>query len=253
MNTELALVKSRQAIEYVLNRIRDEAPIREQMGVATETFSKLTEALALLRNEPQAAVCEAYIPGSARLHCDPELPERPKQQTGPFDLWSFVSQDETRYELCRPWLDGEWVSTDGRVLVRAAAALFPDVVSAPPSDAGRAKELVADFTSIGDYWTAPTEEMRDLKAVVCGECANGLSGCNSCGIETACENCDGTGEVVPRGPMKVGHVHLQMFYLEKICRLPGVELHLDPQMPVTEPVRFRFEHGIGVLMQMKTP
>lgn len=60
------------AIGYVLGRIRDDRDIRNRMGVATESFDRLTKAYAELTGQAKADVCERFIKGSSEMHPDGE-------------------------------------------------------------------------------------------------------------------------------------------------------------------------------------
>jgi hypothetical protein len=57
-----------KAIDHVLFRIRDEANVSNFLGVGTESYSLLTNAKALLTNQPVDEVREEILPGSAAIH-----------------------------------------------------------------------------------------------------------------------------------------------------------------------------------------
>lgn len=177
--------------------------------------------------------------------------------TEPFTLSDFVSQHETLPAILKPWKHGEHVfATDGRIMVRTSAALFPEVApnDAPKETAdtlqNRTEELFADLPP-DDHWLAPTDEMREVKPVKCDKCVDGIKQCESCSHHGECDYCDGTGFSVPHTAIKVGNAYMNRLYVEKLCRLPGVMLHLPPDRKELDAVRFRFDHGIGVLMPMK--
>lgn len=56
------------ALHYVLDRVRTEERIRMLLGAGTETFERLTAALANASDRDVDAVRDHYIPGSAKLH-----------------------------------------------------------------------------------------------------------------------------------------------------------------------------------------
>jgi hypothetical protein len=113
------------------------------------------------------------------------------------------------------------------------------------------EELLAGTLPDTD-WCQPTTDMQDVKPMPCDNCVDGVDTCMHCDHEGPCGNCDGTGFTVPSEGIMVGRVKLNKVYVNKICRLPGVMLHMPPTADPMSPVRFRFDHGIGVLMPMKT-
>lgn len=180
--------------------------------------------------------------------------------TEPFALLDFVSHDETRPAILKPWRYGDYVyATDGRIMVRASCELFPSVTmnaDTPKADAEKlqtqADKLLVEPPA-DEHWMPPTEEMRAMKPVQCDQCVDGLRECESCGHSAECDYCDGSGKRVPHTKIRAGSVILNGFYLEKLCRLPGVMLHIPPNRQALDAVPFRFNHGIGVLMPMRTP
>jgi hypothetical protein len=67
---EEAIIESRLAIRHVLSRIKEDAEIQNRMGLATETFERLTRAAALLFGETQATIADRFITGSSDFHHD---------------------------------------------------------------------------------------------------------------------------------------------------------------------------------------
>lgn len=174
----------------------------------------------------------------------------------PFAMSDFVSRDETRAAILKPWKHGDYVyATDGRVIVRTSAALFPEVTpnadSAAATLQARSDELFAAPPPLDAHWLPPTEEMRNVTLIKCEKCVDGLKECEACGHNGECDYCDGTGFSVPRTSIRIGNANLNRFYIEKLCRLPGVMLHVPPGRQELDAVPFRFEHGIGVLMPMR--
>lgn len=172
--------------------------------------------------------------------------------TKPFTLSDFVSCDETRPSILKPWKHGKHVyATDGRVMVRISADLFPEVTTEPNVPQAATDSLFA--ASLPDeHWISPTPEMRAVTRVKCDKCIDGFKECTECGHHGECDYCDGAGFSVPHTPLKIGNTYLNQFYIAKLCRLPGVMLHLPPEAPALDVVHFRFEYGIGVLMPMRT-
>lgn len=64
------LDKCADALHYVLNRISREPDLRNKMGAATETFERLTAALADAKDRDVDALRDHYIPGSAAIHLE---------------------------------------------------------------------------------------------------------------------------------------------------------------------------------------
>lgn len=162
--------------------------------------------------------------------------------TEPFALSDFVSCDETRPALCKPWKHGDYVyATDGRIMVRVSADLFPEVAPCADPNApyiqAQSDKLFSEPPPPDDHWLSPTTEMSEVKPV------KGDKG-------DKCDKCS-TVFNVPHTAIRIGNAALNCFYIEKLCRLPGVMLHLAPDRKELDVVPFRFDHGIGVLMPMK--
>jgi hypothetical protein len=52
--------QAKEAITYVLNRVRSDRSVRKAIGFGTQAFSLLTEAAATLHNQPIGNVREFY-------------------------------------------------------------------------------------------------------------------------------------------------------------------------------------------------
>jgi hypothetical protein len=68
MANEQKLKLCKDALYYVLIRIRDDKKVAYLLGAGTETFSRLTSAYAAVMDEPVDTIRELIIPGSAALH-----------------------------------------------------------------------------------------------------------------------------------------------------------------------------------------
>ena len=58
--------KAKEAIVYVLNRIKCDADVRHYMGFGTESFAQLTEAAALLFDENVDRIQKFYADPNAK-------------------------------------------------------------------------------------------------------------------------------------------------------------------------------------------
>lgn len=62
-----AWIACQSAVVHVLRRIKEDHYLRTRLGVGTDAFRLLTNALAKLTGEPVAAVRERIIPGSGAI------------------------------------------------------------------------------------------------------------------------------------------------------------------------------------------
>lgn len=62
------MLEAAQCLQYVLRRIANDARAGDVFGVGTESFSRLTQAEAVLTGKDVDIVREYWIPGSAAIH-----------------------------------------------------------------------------------------------------------------------------------------------------------------------------------------
>lgn len=60
------------ALHHVLNRIKTDDKVQYKLGAGTETFGKLTAALASIKDRDVHALRDHYIPGSSGLYREVE-------------------------------------------------------------------------------------------------------------------------------------------------------------------------------------
>jgi hypothetical protein len=170
------------------------------------------------------------------------------------DLTPFLSKDESRAAICRPFSIGEWTyATDGRIMVRVSRREdVPEYDSSPKSAPDLFIGTVRPWRELPDFEAYPLDALEREKD--CERCnGDGWVTCASCGNSERCSECDGDG-IIDEAPEQKGVMidgtPLGQLYLTLIKALPnariGVALHS------THPAHFIFDGGEGILMPLKS-
>jgi len=189
-----------------------------------------------------------------------------------------VFLDENNKSLCAPFSWEKWTgATNGHMAVRIPRIIGID--KAPPFSS--ICSLPWEPTQIGEWVDLPKYELPDRQTCpscygsgqvyTCPECDGAgevqwstefndySDDCKTChaaghvpGEGKKCSNCDGERFVYAINEMAVGFCNdgydINAFLLEKIKKLPGVELYTARTKDM---FHFRFDGGGGVLMGMK--
>ena len=169
------------------------------------------------------------------------------------DLTPFVSKDESRFAICRPFSLEEWTyATDGRILIRVPRRVdVPEYEESPKSAASIIPTESRPLVSLPEFVEYDFEALEREKD--CGLCEGGGSvACETCGHEEDCNNCNGKG-IVNAAPkpdkVVIDGVYFNQLYLTLIKRLPNVRLGVS--LVADGPARIEFDDGEGALMPMK--
>lgn len=161
-----------------------------------------------------------------------------------------VSEGSGRFDIDRPWTDGEFVyATDGAIAVRGPRRLGHKHMP----DREATKEGRQYFFPPMDWWPVPGSfSLTPLPLVKfpgppptppkCSECG-GLGLCNKCkcGTEHKCGACNGEGTVSIKWlPVVFGSIAISEKYVRAIqdcgCRIFPPKVYDRPKMP------YRFQH-----------
>ena len=175
----------------------------------------------------------------------------------PQELIPFCSTDETRPSLRQPYTRGGYTyATDGRMAIRVPAIEgIPDVERAPDCDS----MVFRVFQQSDAPWLPiPTSLPEIPDGPECRECngraevrwkyRDGFGETHERSFE--CPVCDGEGVTEPGPvPMQWEGLTLDARRVAKLAALPGPVEFQAPSDP-HEPVRVRFNGGIGLFMPM---
>lgn len=173
------------------------------------------------------------------------------------DLTPYCSTDDTRMNLHLPWRVGGFVyATDGRIIVRVSADLYPHVAERPeaPKKPTEDKSMFPwDHHHLDvSLWRTPPKDMLLCNHPVCAECkGTGVHKCHQCDNEHECGACHAWGRLGTIGHIDIGPVRLSSLYSYLLCLLPEVELWIDPRNDSIDSVPFRFEGGLGYVMPVR--
>lgn len=190
------------------------------------------------------------------------------------DLKQFCNDNGNYFG--QPLRVGEFVyATDGYIAVRVAAADYPDAEEAKVGSRF-SDNILSLFWPVESECTIPWPEgvpvMGEIKCpdcegigrvgtTVCANCGgDGETECFECGQDVDCDRCHGTGmmggttcaacdgnrrrEGVLR--FEILGTNLADKYVQLIASLPGVKA--KPVTNPIQPVRFRFDGGVGLVM-----
>lgn len=175
------------------------------------------------------------------------------------NLAPFLSRDETRPNIMRPWKVRNWVyATDGRIIVRVPEHLYSDVKENPeapkaPSECTEGFPWVHDTLS---PWVQPSKQMLDCHHPTCAACnGTGEHLCAPCDQFHDCAPCNGIGFLNSTYAVPFQGVRICSLYCYYISLLPNPELHI-PNPTETEGLQlkaipFRFDGGWGYVMPMR--
>jgi hypothetical protein len=175
------------------------------------------------------------------------ISDKMKENSCMIDLQQFCEKEGSgRPYLERPWSRGEYTyATNSHILVRVPRrADVPEDDAAPSKVESVVPSFDRPFVSMPKVeiplFTPADEECED-----CG--GSGFEhDCPNCDCE--CDACDGSGKVTTsdESVVPIGHSIFAAPYIRQILMLPGLQVSLgsDP----SEPMAFKFEGGIGVLM-----
>lgn len=174
------------------------------------------------------------------------------------DLMQFCEDRHgTRPALQQPWQANDYVyASDGRIIVRVRALDYPDVKMNPVALRGPSEDKSAfpweHSYLLAKHWIKPTHEMRCCNHPPCMECnGTGMHVCPQCEKDHECGTCDGWGRVGKVGHVDVGPIRFSTIYCYLLCRLPEVELWIDPKNKSVHMIPFRFAGGLGYVMPMR--
>lgn len=203
-------------------------------------------------------------------------------------LQPWCSEDLTRYSICTPYRDGEWViATNGKLLIRVPydESIHGDIRrdGPPTSKTFRGTEHANTPTQPEEGWKA-----IPVKTTSCGDCGGvgswekcttcdgeGLETCYECGHEHDCEDCNGKGYTAGPGEIKceecdgtgtlmnwpviqlirpgLAPLFISSNYLKLIMDIPGVQIFTHRYDDNRTPHRFTFEGGDGIFMTIRKP
>ena len=164
-------------------------------------------------------------------------------------LERFLSTDFFREALQTPFvIDGWRYYTDGRRMVRVKDD-SPNTAGCPHADRipGWTHAEVAD-------WIDPPPNDAKMTEQKCAACQGmGHIVCPTCGVDSACGDCDETGIMRDDGEAHVGFAVLNGRYYDDMLALPGLQIAASDVKTCHGPdrVRFRFDGGEGIIMKMK--
>lgn len=195
-------------------------------------------------------------------------------------LRSFCATHDVRFYLQEPLSIGEWIyATDGYVLVRVPNDGRPQSTE-HPAHIDFSKPLLTPCEHYAPLVLPPAPELPPCEACdgtgevgTCVECdGDGYRECDM-GHEHDCPDCKGTGEIkgadeicgvcygskvrrslltsedYDRVATRIGAAQFNFFLLDRIARLPGLEMGV-PSAP-HERCPFRFDGGIGAIMPLR--
>jgi hypothetical protein len=162
------------------------------------------------------------------------------------DLQQFCSEDGARSaKLGQPWSIGDHTyACDGAILVRVDRRTdVPENEFAP--DRPLIEKLLGS-PPVGQFVAMPPVQLPPFTETECEKCdGRGYEhDCPDC--ECDCRACDGTGKTQDETLVGIGKAIFKSRYIRRLLALPGLEV---PENSASEdPMAFKFEGGIGVLM-----
>lgn len=166
------------------------------------------------------------------------------------DLQQFCSEEPYRFNLHKPFSDGEFsYATDGIVAIRVARR---DAIAAT-ADAKLPRVLEKYFALMDKTtFTIPSLDLPNDQET---ETQSACSSCDGRGKEhecpdctCTCDDCHGSGVETSEETISVdrfGRI-FRLKYLRQVLALPGIEV--EESLPSVQPVLFRFHGGVGCLM-----
>lgn len=165
-------------------------------------------------------------------------------------LKQFVSVDLARLTITEPWIEnGKLFATDGKILVMTDLIDGFTRTNTLPPPPTNIKFVMADFPNdpSAHKWEPAPKVERPM--VACGDCGGSGTHACSCGNVHPCPDCESGKTVDTKKNREVGTRLIADHYLAKIAALPNCEVCVEGNQ--LDPMPFRFDGGIGLLMPIR--
>ena len=164
------------------------------------------------------------------------------------DLMKFCATGRGHINISVPWSDGEYsYATNGHVIIRV-----PRLGDVHEKDTAPQTKQLFPYPDPPAWFALAEIKLPKTKTVDCSECDGEgeveHKECSSCRGHY-CEECNGTGKVIPRRPVPVGNSHYQYGYLLMLMELPNCKI--GPDVDPMKQTPFQFDGGDGLIMPMR--
>jgi len=141
-----------------------------------------------------------------------------------------------------PWSRGEYsYATNRHVMLRVPR--LAGVMENP-----KAVKVDHLFPALDGLMWLPLPVVKPPQQVACGWCDGKGNYGEPKGHSMECDECDGSGEVIPIVRIAVGGVDFQAIYFAWLSRLPRCEIAPNGQ---GKPAAIRFDGGVGAIMPLR--
>jgi hypothetical protein len=164
------------------------------------------------------------------------------------DQFCCVEDDQRFAALGQPWSAGEYTyATNGHILVRVPRR--PDAPENDLAPSDKAEAVIGKGYG-GEFFPVPPVQLPPATEEKCPECGGRGTEHDCPDCECDCKGCDGAGAVQDRSWVEVGEAFFATGYVRRILGLPGLEISLSPT--AKDPLSFKFDGGIGLLMPVES-